>query len=99
VDTREMDTGERQVTVAGEIDIATAPQLDKALAETHGQVVLDLRNVPFMDSSGIRVLLVHKARLDGDGGHLRLLIGSEEITRLLELTGLTETFDIESHGA
>ena len=96
VSSRKVDTGERAVVVDGEVDMATAPALDKELSRHRGRVVVDLRRVPFMDSSGLRVLLKHKARLDGLGGQLRLLISAGEIQRLFELTGLADDFVIDS---
>jgi len=93
---RKVDTGERAVVVVGEVDMATAPALDKELARHRGRVVVDLRSVVFMDSSGIRVLINHKRRLEETGGQLRLLIATADILRLFELTGLTETFVIDS---
>ena len=76
--------------------MATAPSLDKELARHRGRVVVDLRKVPFMDSTGIRVLINHKHRLEEAGGQLRLLIATSDIMRLFELTGLTDTFVIDS---
>ena len=76
--------------------MATAPALDKELGRYRGRVVVDLRKVPFMDSSGIRVLLNHKHRLEAAGGHLRLLIATADIMRLFVLTGLTDVFEIDS---
>jgi anti-anti-sigma factor len=90
-----VDTGEWQVAVHGEVDLATAPALDKELARHRGRVVVDLRKVPFMDSSGLRVLLNHKLRLEETGGHLRLLVNTSDIMRLFELTGLRESFQID----
>ena len=95
VSSRKVDTGERAVVVEGEVDMATAPALDKELARYRGRVVVDLRSVPFMDSSGIRVLIKHKTRLDDIGGQIRLLVGSGDIRRLFELTGLTDLFVID----
>jgi anti-anti-sigma factor len=96
VSSRKVDTGEWAVFVDGEVDLATAPVLDKELARYRGRVVVDLRSVSFMDSSGISVLLRHKARLEGVGGQIRLLVGSGEIRRLFELTGVDEMFQIDS---
>ena len=62
--------------------MATATALDKELARHRGRVVVDLRKVPFMDSSGIRVLINHRRRLEESGGHLRLLVNTSDIWRL-----------------
>lgn len=95
VESRKVDTGETQVIVTGELDLATAPELERKLARSRGRIVVDLRAVDFMDSTGIRVLLSHKARLEQNGGHLRLLIGSDPIRKLFDMCGVTELFDID----
>lgn len=90
------DTGETMITVLGEVDMATAPQLARALERCNGMPVVDLRGVPFMDSSGIRVLVDEQQRLARRGRSLRLLAVPGEVTRVLELTGLTDTFQINA---
>ena len=49
------------VTVRGEIDLVTAPLIKKALTGLGSRIVIDLRAVGFMDSSGLAVLLEQKA--------------------------------------
>jgi anti-sigma B factor antagonist len=95
VESRKVDTGETQIIVTGEIDLATAPQLEQQLARSRGRIVVDLRTVDFMDTTGIRVLLSQKARLEARRGHLRLLIGTDLIRRLLELSGVIDMFEID----
>jgi len=83
------------VTVIGEIDLASSPLVSKELQKRSGRVVVDLRKVDFMDSTGIRLLLAQHERLDQAGGHLRILVGKDQqLTRLLEISGLTDVFDI-----
>jgi stage II sporulation protein AA (anti-sigma F factor antagonist) len=60
-----------------------------------GRVVLDLRTVTFVDSTGIHLLLAHKQRLEDSGGHLRILANTAPVIRLLDLAGLTEAFDLD----
>jgi anti-sigma B factor antagonist len=95
VESRLIDTGERMVTALGEIDLATAPELAKALKACRGNVVVDLRKVPFMDSTGLRVLLIEQNRLVDAGGALRLLVGGDQMKKLFAITGLAETFQID----
>ena len=57
------------VVVKGEIDIATAPLLDKALAKfSRKEVFLDLRKTEFMDSAGLKVLITQRSRIEESGG-------------------------------
>ena len=71
VEIHKVDTGETMVTVIGEIDLATAPAVQKAVSRLKGWVVLDLRKVEFMDSTGIRMLIPEKQRLVAAGSDLR----------------------------
>ena len=60
--------GRAVVVIRGELDLATAPDLEAALPERldAGQdVVVDLRELEFMDSTGLRVLVAAHARVEG----------------------------------
>jgi anti-anti-sigma factor len=78
--------------VAGEVDLATAPQLDAALAgllsADRARVVLDLSEVTFLASRGIAVLIdAHELALDR-GVELHLVVTRPQVHRILEMTGL-----------
>jgi anti-sigma B factor antagonist len=51
------ERGACRVTLRGELDLATAARLEQALAQAGDDVLLDLRDLTFMDSTGVRVLL------------------------------------------
>jgi anti-anti-sigma factor len=81
------------VTLRGELDIATAPQLYDVLAEESakgGALVLDLGGVEFIDSTGIRVLVVAWQESQRDGFNLRLTRGTDPVMRAFELVGLLD---------
>ena len=81
--------GHDVVVVKGEIDIATAPMLDKALAKfSKKEVFLDLRKTEFMDSAGMGVL--HRAaNWAGEEGWTLSLTGPRpNVRRVLSLTNL-----------
>jgi anti-sigma B factor antagonist len=84
------------VTVSGEVDLDTAPQLgDHALAalkDVSVHLVLDLRGVTFMDSTGLKVLLALAHRAGLAGGSLVLVAPTRPVHRILTLTGLDTTF-------
>ncbi|MGH8916487.1 MAG: STAS domain-containing protein [Acidimicrobiia bacterium] len=87
--------GNDVVAVRGEVDLATAPRLDTALKKFSGQeVFLDLRGVDFMDSAGLKVLISHRHRIETSGGALRVVLGEGPVMRLLELSGVRDTFAI-----
>jgi anti-anti-sigma factor len=75
------------VSVAGELDVATAPELARALADAGGDVTVDLSAATFADPSALRVLLAARAA----GCRLRVLRRrGGPVARLLALTD-TET--------
>ena len=89
--------GSTTVSVTGAVDITNAEQLDQAVRaaeEDGGQVVVDLTEVDFLDSTGLSVLLQARARQRRDGGQRLSIVGSkhESVTRLLELTVTDELF-------
>lgn len=75
----------------GELDLATVDELRRVFGqhEDASRVVLDLRGVSFMDSSGVTLVLEQHRRCERDGFELRLVPGPERIQALFELTGLT----------
>lgn len=79
-----------QVVLGGELDIATAPALTKALDELATRdirsVVVDLRGLAFIDSSGLRAILRADALARDNGHELLLVRGTEAIQRVFELT-------------
>ena len=87
------DCGDRvRITAAGELDLATASQLDAALTEAEGvarRVEVDLRALTFMDSSGINLLMRHAGRARGD---LTLVIvpPPPRVARVLDVAGVTD---------
>jgi anti-anti-sigma factor len=79
------------ITVAGEIDIATAPQLRErltALAASGRPLVVDLAQVSFLDAAGLGVLAgtAHRARARGTSLHV--ISARPQIRRLFAITGL-----------
>jgi anti-sigma B factor antagonist len=86
------------IVVYGDIDIAGGPVLDEALRsqEGAGPVVIDLHNVSFIDSSGLRSLLNASRRATERSSHVVLRGVGQEVARLLEITGTTERFTLET---
>jgi anti-sigma B factor antagonist len=79
------------VAVSGELDIATVPHLDQALrrAETDaGLVVLDLRALEFIDSSGAHLVLAAARRMRQAGGRLVVVRGGEQVEWFFALIGI-----------
>ena len=84
----ERHDGTMVVTVAGELDMMTAPKLRECLMDTAGNVVVDLLSVSFLDSSGIAVLVDAHKHLTGAGGNLSVRKPQGTVRRALEIIGL-----------
>jgi anti-sigma B factor antagonist len=90
---------ERLVVVpSGELDLASADRLDAAVAEQFDNgfdhVVADLRELTFIDSSGIRTLWQAHQRAERSGVRLSIIPGNGDVSRALDLTGLLERMDV-----
>lgn len=96
VDVVTLESGVR-VTVAGELDVATAPSLREALTPLLGDgvvIALDLSKVEFIDSTGVGVLIGAMKRLQAVGGALRIEAASPGVQRVLEMTGVTRALGV-----
>jgi anti-sigma B factor antagonist len=81
------------VRVSGEIDVSTAPDLRDVLSHPGtDHLVVDLRGVAFLDSTGLGVLVGALKRLQKRGGSLKIVTDRGRVRRLFELTKLTTAF-------
>ena len=89
--------GSGALLVRGDIDIASGPTLDSHLAraEAGTPITLDLSDVDFIDSSGLRTLLTATRRASQRGTVLRLRNVGATVRRMLEITGTEGQFEIE----
>jgi len=88
------DEGGGVLRIAGELDVATAPELQARLSAHRGPAILDLRDVTFIDSTGLRVLLGASQGRDR-AESLVLRAPSPAVRRLIELAALTDQLAIE----
>jgi anti-sigma B factor antagonist len=90
--------GTLTIEVYGELDIATAPALEQLLREVERDrwptVVLDLAQMSFIDSSGIRALLAANHRISGEGGHMFVRHSSRPVRRALAAIGAERILDL-----
>lgn len=79
------------LALSGELDLSTVQQLEREVAKSlnggAGLVVIDLRELAFLDSAGLRILLRLQQRVTGAGGRLVLVKGPRRVHRVFELTG------------
>lgn len=83
------------IAVTGELDLASSPALEEELdrvaaTEDLELVVIDLRELEFMDSTGLSVLIRAHQRAEEQGRRFGLVKGSQQVERLLSLTGVAE---------
>ncbi|WP_372592920.1 STAS domain-containing protein [Actinotalea sp.] len=95
------ESGDRTVVeVRGEIDVYTAPVLREELSSLvdsqHTNLVVDLTQVSFMDSTGLGVLVGGLKKVRTLGGDLSLVIDQEAILKVFRITALTQVFSIHS---
>ncbi|MGH3935695.1 MAG: STAS domain-containing protein [Pseudonocardiaceae bacterium] len=90
----------RLVTVSGEIDMVTTPRLraflQQQLEQAGSVLVIDLRAVSFLASSGLALLVETLSQARERRVGLRLVCDSREVTRPLEATGLIELFELHA---
>lgn len=96
--TAQVDGDAATVTVRGEVDVYTAPQLRQRLyavvADGVSNVVLDVSGMTFIDSTGLGVIVGTLKRLREGGGELWLRSPSRSTRKVLDITGLTRIVSI-----
>ncbi len=101
----ELDGGILAIAVHGELDMSTAPQLERALQEAlsdpEASIMLDLSECEFIDSTGIALIVRAWQQLDreggGDGkGRLVLCSHNHQVRRLLTITGVESSISMHA---
>lgn len=87
-----------RLSLAGEFDIAGAPQvlqeLERIERDAPPTLVLDLRELTFMDSTGLRIIVAADGRAREQARRLVLVRGAEPVQRIFEMTRLDERLEI-----
>jgi len=86
------------LALSGELDLASAPELLRALArveaERPGLILLDLRDLRFMDSTGLRTVVGADMRAREDGRRVAVVRGPEAVDRIFALTRIDERLEM-----
>ena len=83
------------VSAEGELDLHTAKQLDEALASTdHPRVILDLTEVPFVDSTALGTIVAATKKMRAQRRELIVVAGNPVVARALSITGLDRVFSV-----
>jgi anti-sigma B factor antagonist len=86
--------------LSGELDMATAPRLEREIANASDSqpqaIVLDLRELDFIDSTGLRTLITEHERSRQSGRTFALVRGSKQVHRLMSITRVSEHLQVVS---
>jgi anti-anti-sigma factor len=83
------------VVASGEIDLWSAPEVRDALLEGSGSIVLDLRGVTFMDSSGLGLIVSEMQRAREQAFRFGVAVAPRsDAHRILELSGLSNVLEL-----
>lgn len=83
------------IAVNGRVDTVTAPELAAALKFGDATcVVIDLANVPYMSSAGLRLLLSAHKTMHGKGGELQIANVQAAVQEVLDITGFSDILTI-----
>jgi anti-sigma B factor antagonist len=92
------EAGAAVIVISGELDLASSPvleeELDRAFHSETELVILDLRQLEFMDSTGLSVLVRAHQAAEATGRRLCLVKGPPQVQRLLSLTGVAERLTV-----
>ncbi len=98
VKTEKLSDGQYVISLSGEVDLYTAPEFKQQLLEVIEQggrdVIVDLSNTTFIDSTTLGVLVGGVKRLRTNEGQLALVCSDRNITKIFEITGLDRVFAI-----
>ncbi len=82
------------IAVSGELDLASSPtlqeELDRVAASESQMLIIDLRALDFMDSTGLSVLVRAHQQIEEQGRQLAMVKGPQQVQRLLSLTGVAD---------
>jgi anti-sigma B factor antagonist len=94
----EQGEGQARIALVGELDIASAPQfeegLEKVEADAPAVLVLDLRKVEFIDSTGLRAVISADERARSGGRRLVIIRGTTAVERVFSVTQLDQRLEI-----
>ena len=83
------------IAVSGRVDTVTAPELEAGLKFGDATcVVIDLANVPYMSSAGLRLLLAAHKKMLAKGGELQIANVQDVVREVLDITGFSDILNL-----
>jgi anti-anti-sigma factor len=89
--------GQLLLRLTGEFDLAGVPSFERELERMEDgtrTLVLDLRDVTFMDSSGLRAIVIADQQARAEGRRCVVVRGPEQVDHVLDLTGIGERLEL-----
>lgn len=94
------DGGNVVIALRGELDLASAPafsaQFDDVCSDTSAVIVVDLSELDFMDSTGLRSILLAHERCNQQGRRFAVVPGGRQVARLLEIARVEDHLEVIS---
>ncbi len=98
IEKSEVSDGWVSIAVQGEIDLATADELAQAIDEVFSggpnNLVVDLTGSSFMDSTGLKTLVMADRRFSDDGREFAIAVNGGPISRLIDLSGVDSSMRV-----
>ncbi len=95
IDSRQLPNGWLAIAVQGEVDLATVDDLreaiDQAVEGGSGSVAVDLTDATFMDSTGLKALVMAHRQFEEDGKSFAIVVSGGPVSRLIDLSGVNTT--------
>ena len=90
--------GVRRLRLTGELDMAGVDRFERLLTADQTSeattFVLDMRGLTFIDSSGLRALIMADRRVRAEGAHFVVVRGPDRVNQVLEMTGVAQRIDL-----
>lgn len=109
ISSQELSNGWLAIVVEGEVDLATVEGLQGAIDEAYerapADLVVDLNKSTFMDSTGLKTLVMANRKFDADGRSFAIAVSGGPVSRLIDLSGVDASIrtvssvdDLETEG-
>ena len=93
-----IENGKAVIAPEGRLDTVTSPDMENAIKETIpgiSELTLDLANLEYISSAGLRVLLSAKKAIGGAGGSMKIRNVNDTIMEIFDITGFSDILTIE----
>ena len=88
----------RRLRLTGELDMAGVDRFERLLTADQtseaATFVLDMRGLTFIDSSGLRALIMADQRVRAEGGRFIVVRGPDQVNQVLEMTGVGQRIEL-----